>query len=69
VSELAKVSVIPQYLKAKSPEGLRRLMLIVNMKHSTQFVFHSIQFVQGYWYAWFYVEQRVIDAIESTETI
>lgn len=51
----ARLDRIPNYLKAQTPRGLRLAMLKNNVKNATQFVYHSIQFVDGYWYAWYYV--------------
>jgi hypothetical protein len=56
MSEFAKLNKVPQYLKASSPEGLRRLMLRNNVRLATQIVYHDIQFVNGYWFAWYYEE-------------
>jgi hypothetical protein len=50
----ARLDKIPNFIKAKTVEGLRRFMLLNNMKHVMQFNYHDIQFVNGYWYAWFY---------------
>jgi len=49
---MKNVDVIKFYLKAKSPEGLKSLMLTNNVKRSA---YHSydIMFVGGFWYAWF----------------
>lgn len=45
---------IPNFITAKTANGLRRLMLRKNAEHGVQFVWHSILFVEGKWYAWFY---------------
>lgn len=45
---------IPSFIKASSPQGLYRLMLLNNVKFGTRFKYQDIQFVNGYWYAWFY---------------
>jgi hypothetical protein len=50
----AKLNNIPNFLKAKSPQGLRRLMLLNNVKSVIQYTYHDIQFVNGDWYAWYY---------------
>ncbi len=47
------VHLIPDYVSAKSPTGLRRACLINNGKFGIQFHYFSIQFTQGRWYAWF----------------
>lgn len=49
---------IPSYLKARSPQGLRRLMLLNNAKNSTFYEYTNMQWVPddngGHWYAWYY---------------
>lgn len=49
---------IPNYLRARSPQGLRRAMLLNNSKTSTFFQYFDIQHVAdpqgGYWYAWYF---------------
>lgn len=50
----ARVSNLPNFLKHRSPEGLRKLMLTNNIKLGQQVNYISIQFVSGYWFAWFY---------------
>lgn len=43
---------IPNFLVARSPQGLRRLMLVNNTKKGMVFVY-QIQFSDGKWYAWY----------------
>lgn len=50
----ARLDKIPNYIKAKSPQGLRRLMLANNVRHATEFRY-SIIFANGEWYAWYYL--------------
>lgn len=56
-------STIPNYLKARSLVGLRRLMLRNNARHGCYFPYFDIQFVQGYWYAFFF--QSIENALEK----
>lgn len=69
----ARLDKIPNFLKARTPQGLRRLMFRNNASRSTQFVYHSIQFVDGYWFAWFYetttAAEVAIDGDRSAETL
>lgn len=44
---------IPNFVSAESPQGLRRAMLQNNLKLRAVATYHSIQFVDGRWYAWF----------------
>jgi len=53
---LLKPGQIPSFIKAKSPAGLRRIMLLNNTKHSKTFQYFSIQFVEKEWFAWFYLD-------------
>jgi hypothetical protein len=62
----ARLDRIPNYLKASTPRGLRLSMLKNNVKHATQFVYHSIQFVDGYWYAWYYVQTNLEEISNDT---
>ena len=49
------IDFIPSFLKAKSPEVLRGLMLRNNAQHGVMFKYYDIQFAQGFWWAWFNV--------------
>jgi hypothetical protein len=51
----AKSTVIPDYLTASSPQGLRRLMLLNNKKRGAWHNY-QIHFVDGKWFAWYHVE-------------
>lgn len=64
----ARIDKIPNYVQAKTPRGLRLAMLKNNIKHSTQFVYHSIQFVGGNWFAWFYIETTMGEFNDSDGT-
>lgn len=55
----ARLDKIPNFIKAKTAQGLRRHMLINNVQHAKQFVYHDIQFVNGEWYAWFYLTATI----------
>lgn len=48
--------LIPAFVTARSPLGLRRAMLINNAKAGAFHRYFDIQFVQGQWYAWFFKE-------------
>jgi hypothetical protein len=55
---LANLLSVPNYVKATSPLGLRRLMLNVQIKDSMQYNFFNVQFAQGYWFAWYFKEPK-----------
>ena len=50
---------IPNFVKAKSPQGLRHALFRNNKKHKAFVVYQDIQFVSGEWVAWFYVTEDV----------
>lgn len=58
---------IPQFVKARSPQGLRRQMLMANARRGAFHKFNDIQFVDGYWYAWYYAEVTNQDVEDMSE--
>jgi len=56
VSYLENVSVssAPNFIKAKSPRGLRLAMLRNNLRLKAFIKYFDIQFVSGNWYAWYF---------------
>ena len=58
---------IPSFLTARSPEGLRRLMLRNNAKHAMFFKYFDIQFVNGRWYAWYILNLKTNVPFNSPE--
>lgn len=63
---MANLFAVPNYVKASSPIGLRRLMYAVQSKDKMQYNFYDIQFVNGSWYAWYLVTPKT--HIEKLET-
>ena len=64
----AQVNQLPNYLKAKTPRGLRLLCIKNNAKLSSTIQYFDIQFVKGYWYAWYYeplTAEGINDLIEE----
>lgn len=61
----ARLDKIPNFVKAKTPSGLRRLMFENNMRKNVQYVYHAIQFASGYWYAWYYEEIKASEVDDS----
>lgn len=47
----------PFFLRAKTPEDLRKLMLLNNRRHSRKFHYFDFQFVKGSWYCWFEIDE------------
>jgi hypothetical protein len=61
----AKGTVIPNFLTASTPRGLRRLMLLNNKKLNAWHNY-QIMFVNGKWFAWYHAEvSRDLESIES----
>ncbi len=61
----ARLDKIPNFLTAKTAQGLRRKMFFNNMQKNVQYVYHGIQFVNNEWYAWYYEEMK---ADQTNET-
>lgn len=62
---MANLFEIPNFIKAASPIGLRRLMLEAQRKDRMQYIFNNIQFVNGEWYAW-YIKKAVTDTEKAS---
>ena len=45
---------IPNFIKARTPRGLRLLMIKNNARRYARFDYFNIQFSKGSWYAWYY---------------
>lgn len=58
------------FVRARSPLGLRRAMLLQNAKAGAFHKYFDIQFVNGDWYAWFFkdVSGEDIDQMDTDET-
>lgn len=52
----SSVTRIPSYISARSPLALRRLMLANNLRQGGEVHYFDIQFAQGKWWAWFFIE-------------
>lgn len=50
---MANLFEIPNYIKAASPQGLRRLMFEAQKRDSMQYHFFNIQYANGSWFAWY----------------
>lgn len=51
----SQLVTIPNYVAAGSPQGLRRLMILNNVKRGTWYKYFDIQLnpKDGRWYAWY----------------
>lgn len=60
----ARANLIPNFIKASSPFGLRRLMLINNAKLGGLVQYFDIQqTLDGKWIAWYFAEIRSDDEL------
>lgn len=60
---------IPAFVQARSPQGLRRQMLMVNARAGAFHKFFDIQFVNGNWIAWYYkqIENADVDSLTDPQ--
>lgn len=54
---------IPSFVRASTPELLKREMLRINHKLGYQNRFFDFQFVNGAWYCWYYYEPSSLQEI------
>lgn len=55
-----RLRTIPNFIRARSPQRLRVLMLQNNVRKSRKFVY-DIQFAQGFWWAWYDEDSEVVE--------
>lgn len=58
---------LPFFIKARSPQGLRRLMIQTNTKQGYTFHYFDIQHVNGNWYAWYYKDLKSTNSEDIEE--
>lgn len=63
---MANLFAIPNYIKASSPQGLRRLMFKTQLRDSMQYTFFDITYSEGFWFAWYLYSPKTQP--EKTET-
>lgn len=63
------VNHVPQFLRAPTASGLRRLMALNNVKHKAFIVYRDFQFVasEKKWYVWFDITEN-LEELEKTLT-
>jgi hypothetical protein len=67
---MANLFAVPNFVKAASPQGLRRNMYAVQFKDSMQYRFFDISFVNGFWYAWYFYEPKTsVEKLESAKEL
>jgi len=55
---LANLFAVPNFIKASSPQGLRRSMYQVQLKDRMQYRFFDISFINKEWIAWYFYEPK-----------
>ena len=58
---------IPNYITARSQQGLRRLMLLKNTKEGKEFHYFDIQRVGSEWVAWFYADLSRVPILKKRD--
>ena len=48
------IALVPSFLTASSAAGLRRAMLLNNIKRGAFLRYQDIQFINGKWICWYY---------------
>lgn len=59
----SKMNLVPTYLKASSPDLLKDAMLENNLILKKEIKYQDIQFVNGSWFAWYYLEIDIVKSI------
>ncbi len=54
----ANIFNIPNFLKAKTEAKLMKLMLKTNVEDGAENKYFDIQYVKGYWFAWYYTSVK-----------
>jgi len=62
----AQVNLIPNFLKARTLDELRALMLANNFRNQKQYIYQDIQNVDGSWFAFYYEQVESDDKIYSS---
>lgn len=67
---MANLFAVPNYIKASSPIGLRRLMYSVQIKDNMQYNFYDFSYVNGAWYVWYCYEPRTdVEKVELAKEL
>lgn len=64
---LVKITVVPNFLRAKTPEDLRKAMLMNNARMGAWVEYFDIQKQDGQWIAWFYEDLTSAQASALTQ--
>jgi hypothetical protein len=54
---------VPTFVTASSPKDLVRVMLNNNINHGKEFTYFDIQKDGSKWFAWYYTEINVMEAL------
>jgi hypothetical protein len=60
---------IPNFLTAQTPQGLRRLMLLNNLKYGRQYNYFDLQFVNGKWFVWYFDREKVENLLSQADAL
>lgn len=58
------LGVVPNFIKAASPDLLREAMLLNNLRLGSEIKYQDLQFANGYWFAWYYEKVDYFDKIK-----
>lgn len=61
------IFISPTFVKASTPEQLRKRMLKVNSKLGRQVNYFDIQYVGKFWYAWYLYNHKEIVEVARDE--
>lgn len=65
----AQVNLIPNFLKARTLDELRAIMLANNFRTQKQYLYQDIQFAEGSWYAFYYDNVEADDKIYKSTAL
>ena len=60
---------IPNYLTAQTVMGLRRFMLLNNIRNGKSYNYFDFQFVNGKWFVWFYDTENIENLLSQSKQL
>jgi hypothetical protein len=55
----------PAHLEAKTPDELRKVMLLNNAKHKKQFHYFDFTYAQGKWHCWYEITTQDLIGLKA----